>query len=86
MVSCAKFGTVSLDFYGDWFRECEAKDGLGKQDDLFVPGVCRCRGYGTRTRRCPNEVARTPLGPWSLVRRVSWLELRETIETSGSLG
>src|SRR5262249_41322574 len=50
-----RFGTVSLHLYGGGFGECEAEDGLGRQDDLFVPGVGRSRGSRTRTRCCTNE-------------------------------
>jgi hypothetical protein len=45
--TCSAVSATNL--YGQWFGEFEAEGGLGGQDDLLVPGVCRSCGSRTGT-------------------------------------
>jgi len=53
---------LPLHLYGQGFGEFEAEGGLGGQDDLLVPGVCRSCGSRTGTHCGTNQGSFTTAG------------------------
>src|ERR1700693_5778284 len=57
LFGCGQVVPFTLHLNGDGFGECEAEGGLGRHDNLLLPGVGRSRGPCARTQCGADECA-----------------------------